>query len=849
MSLLQALNLPKPPAKPKANTAELDRAIAETTQAWKTVTDEAAKQELAQAVKEATAQREAAAEMGDATGRAAFVKDKAEKLSARKLAITNRLRVGVGMKPAEKKKDEEKDGSFKPKFNTVTDKGKLGLGGGAEAELEQKTKKGDVVTCTASFEGKAWVETKPVDAYDPTGDMEVSFHLVVGGKARAGAKRKREEGTGGGVSGSASVELELSFKRTMKPEETKAYQEAVRSAKGGGWEEVRALQLAATGSMAEARAIVAKLGGKVRAAQEDDETEEKLTGTLEGGADVSSKKGAFGITLAAGASTSGSLSRKVAFKDGCWWITLSATTETTGRGAVGFSVEGVGMTQSKDKSSHAGRAVTFVIDPKKPERKPLLEKVLAARSVEQMLDLRAKNPGVASFDVKTKGDAGGDGTAVSLLGVGIGGESRSFGSETEIDGPDGKTLIHEGGNTLGAHAIVGDKPIGGSTKTDRFSGGAGPDNKGFGETSSTDRSGDLMGGLGAVVDKLKQSPLTTAKNLYDGKEELSKEVVHVEGAAFSDESYGQLAARAKEGDGKWIKYWRGSMNTLADWRATRPKIVAAGQDRQKIAKCVADFERGSGRGRHETVRNAISGTEVAFELPPAIASKKSYFDNLVVNDPLPAALAAPTPADAVKKLEAIERQLTGFRNDMSKSKDDFAHLADYQDMVDRIEARRVATAATLKTARAKLKAAEDEAKGINQFTPAGPDMSSMDSQEERDRIAEAVRRVNRFKQAIDDHYGQEQGLFSRWEEDLKGFTVFGVSLSKPDLMKIIGHEKKLRELYPGWDKDREALRKALTEAGGGHDPAEADVLQPDRKRYRDLRARGPQAGFNQPDGV
>jgi len=352
-----------------------------------------------------------------------------------------------------------------------------------------------------------------------------------------------------------------------------------------------------------------------------------------------------------------------------------------------------------------------------------------------------------------------------------------------------------------------------------------------------------------LVERGRKSPVSTGNDLVKGKAEFSKEVVHVAGAAFSDESYGQLAARAAEGDGKWIKYWRGSMSTLADWRAARGRIVAAGQDRQKIAKVVADFEKGSGRGRHETVRNAISGTEVAFELPPSIAARKSYFDSLVVSDPLPGALAARDPAEVVKKLEAIDRQLGGFRNDMSKAEGEFRELADFQDMAERIDARRVAVASALRKARADAKAADDAAKGVNQFTPAGPNASSMDSPEARERMEKLEARILALKQSIGDAYQQEQAHFAAWEENLKGDKLLGFLPTGVDEIKLVAHETQLRKLYPLWDKRREELRQALTEAGKPHDPAEADAVQPDRARYRALRARDPQVGWQRPDGV
>jgi hypothetical protein len=750
------------------------------------------------------------------------------------------------------KPEEEKDGKPKLKASVITDKGKLGLGGGVESEAEKKTARGEVIKCSAAFEGKAYVESKPVPYAEVPGEMELTFHLVLGAGASVGAKRERAadaDGRAGSVNASASVEYELAYKRKATADEAKRYIAAMKSGQSGGFEELKALELAVKGSMNEARAIAERLGGKRREMKEDDEIEESLSANAEIGADVSTRKGAFGIGLSASTSKSGSLTRKISFKDGLYWITLTAAAGEGAQGGAGFSLEGIGMNASGNKETHASRAVTFVIDPKKPELKPLLEQVLAAKTIAQMLDLRAKNPGVASFDAKTTGGSEGGGVGVSAGGVGITGANQTFGSDTEIVGPDGKTTIHSGGNSSSAAGTVGDKTFGGTKHTDKFVGGKGADGKGFGETSATDTHGDLIGGIGELYDKVKKSPVTTLKNLADGKEEISKEKTRTEGAAFTDESYIALAARAKGSPAKWGRYWRGDMACYTDWVGTQAKVRACGDDADKIAKVIATFERASGRGRHDTVRNAIAGTEVVFEFPASLVSKKPFYDALDVNDPLPAALGAGAPAEVLKKLDELLRQVNGFRDDMSKSQAEFVHPDDYQDMATRLEQRRAAILGAQKTVKAKLKAADDQVKGINQFTPAEPTQSKVDPAKERERLEDLTRRIDELKRGIDEAHADEQRTFAQWETDLKGFTVLGVSLSKPDLMKIIRHEDRLRGLYPKWDAKRADLRKLLAEAGKGFDPAEADAVQPDRPRYRTLRAQGPHADWNKPDGV
>ena len=829
-------------AKAPASDAALARELAEASRIWKELADEAGKRELALAVQQAQKQREDAAKLGDQTARAEALKKAMATLKEKKDAVLVKLKVkgpdtrtadakAADAKAADAKKAAEKDGTFKTKVGLVTDKGKLGVGVSHEADLEKKTKKGDVVTCTAAFEGKAWVESAIVPYKEPA-EVEMTFHLVVGGKAGAGIKREREEGVGGGVHGSVSVELELVHKRTLPEAASKAYLAAVKAGGGGGWEELRALKLAANGSLDEARVLIKKLGGTEKAMAEGEEAEQSLTTAAEGGADLSAKKGAFGIGFSIGTSASGSLKRKVAMKDGQYWITLEAAVSGTAKGGVGGTFEGIGMNVSGEKEKHRSRAITIVVDPNKPQDKPLLQQALAAKSMDAMDALRKQFPS-QSFDVKTEGSGEGSGVGVSVGGGGIVIADKTFGAQTEIVGPDGVTRISTGGNTGGASGTVGDKVLAGSRNTDQFTGGAGPDNKGFGETSATETHGDLMAGLGELAGKLKKSPLTTAMNLKDGKEELAKEVTHVEGAAFTDDSYEQLAARAKSGRATWGRYWRGSIAAYTDWMATRGKVVAAGPDRQKIAKAIADFERGSGRGRHETVRNAITGTEVAFEFPSSLAPKKPFYDKLIVNNPIPAALGAGKPEEVVKKLDELRQQLSGFRDDMSKSQGEFGRLDDYQDMAERIDQRRDQVLTALATAKAKAKAEEDEKKGVNQQTAKEPNQSKVDPALERERLETAVRHVNELKQSVGDAFQQEQAVFVKWDKELDR------TWTKPDLLKLYEFRDKLKALYPHWDKQREALRKALTEAGKGYDPGEADALKPDRKRYKALYARMP----------
>ena len=222
-----------------------------------------------------------------------------------------------------------------------------------------------------------------------------------------------------------------------------------------------------------------------------------------------------------------------------------------------------------------------------------------------------------------------------------------------------------------------------------------PGGKGFGQTTSTSGETDVVGSAKAFVNAVTDSP-GKALGVLTGNEKFMKEKVHQSGVSMSDASYERLVKLAAQSESVWIKFWAGSMATLADWRKTRIRIRNAPEgDRAEVAAALADFESGSGRGRHETVRAAITGTVVPFEFPDALSSRKPMYESFVLADPIAEALGAGNEAAALAKLGDLVQQMQGLRDDLSKNLKAFGRPEDCLDMCDRLDHRIEAARAEL----------------------------------------------------------------------------------------------------------------------------------------------------------
>ena len=319
--------------------------------------------------------------------------------------------------------------------------------------------------------------------------------------------------------------------------------------------------------------------------------------------------------------------------------------------------------------------------------------------------------------------------------------------------------------------------------------------------------------------------MATLKAIKRGDKKLLKEATQAEGVVLSDSSFAKLIKSA-ENSTAWkkelmTKGWDADAETVKDWMLLRPQIQKAGDSRAEVADLLSKFEAKPGRGRHATVKTAVSGTGSGFEFPKSLVSKQPIYDRLVSADPVAPALAAGDKAACLVKLKQTQQQLDGLRKDIFDCKDPFRNEGDKHEMLDAIDDRR------------------------NELRAATEKLSGKDGKSEEQEQGRFANQARELKEKIADAARTEKATFAQWEEDVKGGFFSSV-----DIVQLDKHMKLLRGLYPKWDADIEKLRKMLELAGPGYDPASADQLKPNRARYRELRTKTPdKSGSLQADGV
>jgi hypothetical protein len=846
MSLLKSLQLaaPKPAALQRAAEreqarAELETAMKDAAKASADIADANHRKQIVDALESAAEDLKKAGAMGNQA--------EAEKLMKSALTrVRNAAIVKLGGTPPPEKVPEPIDKTSRTTATkAIIGAGKLGVGREVKLENEVDDGKGNKAKRTLGFGGKGWVEVQQVPYVKPE-RYEVTFQFAAEVKGGASAERKSAGGNERKAAVSFSGSIEVSMKHTFDTAQMQAYVAAVKAGRGSGFAELMLAAAAIQGKADDVGALVAQVkaqGGSVSALaglKDGDEFEKTIKHQVEGEGGASGK----GVGVQFGVSVSGSLTRNVKKEGGKVLIGLRSSSATSASAGAGGAANGVGMNVAGSKNAQSSEEVVFVLDEKDPKFAEHARKLMAAQTVDQMKRLRSELKGVDSYVTTTAIQGSGRNTGADVLGVGL----NVFGSkqrgQSETVGPDGRTVVYSGSNTAGAALSVGGKEVASGRRTDAFVGGRDAAGKGFGQTTSTSGETDVLGSAQAFVGAVTDSP-GKALGVLTGNEKFMQERVHQSGVAMSDASYERLVKLAQRSESVWIKFWAGSMATLKDWRATRVRIRnAADGDRDAVAAALADFESGSGRGRHETVRAAITGTVIPFEFPDKLASRKPMYESFVMADPVAEALGAGSDAAVLARLGDLLQQMQGLRDDLSKNLKAFGRPEDCLDMCDRLD-HRVETARA-ELARLKKKALPKPAGGAKapaskQSVPVSIDPQlEADAQDKRDA---AVERVNALERKIGDAYRVEQDTFAQWAKDNEGDTILGFLPTHADPLKLSRHGDTLRRLYPVWDGYVKQLREALAQAGKAHDPAEADAVKPDRKRYTELYKANPKAGY------
>lgn len=724
------------------------------------------------------------------------------------------------------------------------------------ASVQSKTDygKGRSVTKTAAFSGKAWVETSEIPFSKPP-RYRIVFHLNLGGQAGGKAEK---EGSRGSVSAgvAASGSLDLTVAHEFSAEETRRYLADVTAGSSGAWRELRVAQLAAAGSIDDARALAGQMRALAGSPQglaqmkEGDEIALGATGSIEGNLGASGGgKGGGSVGLQLGAGAQSGLERRVALRDGKYIVTVTSTkgTDTTIGATGGYGVASMGV--SRADSATQGLSVSFAIDANDPARDARFAEISKAGSIEALQGLQARYPDLVSSRTTSRGKGTGTTTTAGVGGLSLDIVDRGEINEEVTEGPEGVTRTYRAQGTGGATLRAGSKPVVSASDTNAFTGGAGPDNAGFGETRNERRETDFTRSAQKFAGNFNKAPVGTVVGAFTGSTPVLQESVQQHGASLTDDSYAALIALAKNPN-EWSRAWSGSFGTWQAWMDARPKVLAAGQNRQLIAKAVAEFESESGRGRSDTVQRAVGSTAIAFEFPDAIADQKALYDALIVGDPIAAAQAAGDDTAQLARLKSDMEKLDALDRKISDNSGAFERPGDFIEMRQRIGERRSAmrTALNRLAAPNAKTAAAGPARDGGAPAPAAAAAAAHAPRSEADEAAaRKAEEAQKLQQDTTDTIGRlqsyrrvEQGVFAAMETEFKGSTVFGYELPKlsnPSVIELTSQQNKLKDAYPKWGKDIAQLRRLIQQAGG--DPAKADTFKPDRARYLELDRKVP----------
>lgn len=844
MGLLSSLGLPPTPAlraRKERETAELRALVQEAAQLTRELADAQAREQLAAALKAAAAAQKSAS-VEDRSG-------STEQLKAALVAA--RRAVGLKVEDEEDEEDEargpsakkERKGDAKP----IIGDGKFGGGYTSTWSDERSDGRGGSTRREKAFGGKASISYAEVPKSRPA-RYTLDFQFKAEVKGGLSAERRPpgdKDGRRWKASASASVSASVAFsmKHTFDAAELKRYLAAALAGQGGGHAELQLAARASADRVDDLDALLAQvrtLGGSVsglRQMKDGDETSLELAGGAEGEVGGALR----GVSLSLGVSVSGSLTRTIKLEKGCYVVTLAGVREAERHGALGAAAQYVGLKVGGQQNRRGSETLHFELAQDHPHFEARAARLLAARTVDEMRGLRAELKDVPSWDTSARSAGSGHEVEASLFGVGLGvGATRQRGEAATL-GPDGKTVVvHDGSGGRSARLSVFGQPIASVGSDERVIAGADADNRGFGETRRTETESNIFASAKAVYDKVvgEGKVVGTVGGLATGEEEFEHETIHVEGMLLDDASYDRLIRLARIGGRPWGEFARGQQDTYTAWRKLGEQIYKARADRAQVARLLADFGAGSSRGRHDTLRGALTGAAVPFEFPDAIKAHKKSFDRLVGNDPLPAALKAGGELDVLQALGELEQDIGSFRATLVKHRQSFRRPQDNLDMCDRLDMR-------LRSVRAERRKREKLLEGANHDEQVSEEVLESRPEEtpQEQAQADAAERVRELKEKISEAHEIEQRVFARWADDNRGEKTWYGGRTKADGSKVGAHARTLDELYVQWDRHVAELRRALAEAGPGYDPAEADVIVPDRARWATLRRQHPQAGW------
>jgi len=557
----------------------------------------------------------------------------------------------------------EKSGNAKASLSADPDKG-VGaggnLGGGFKAVDGPSSVSGG-----GSLSGKVLLNVTQVAGKDPPAfqvTMTISFggslnlgtgHEHGGGKDEAGNERGSAQGS---VTGGASATGTAAFTHLLDEAAAKQYVEAVKS---GGvtakpkYPEWQIIDVGLKSDWAAAKKFYDEMLGNASAKdaaamKEGDVVEmtQEIGGEVKGS--LGGKQGGpgLGVGVEGGMSQKGTLGIKRAMlKDGIVQITVTSGKETGQSAGGNVSMGAAGGGASFGSTEGGGRSVTFNLNSKAPEYEARFQRIMAARSIEEIEKLAQDVDLKSSLDSsqKTKSDA--DTEAVKLNAGPVAAELGGGGTVSEentydAEGKSKSTKVtgdYSGGGKVG----VGDYLKVGDSQKESYTG----------ETEVV----KVVDKDGKVVEKrVAKGDLTvktTASSWDKTKDEFSsavdkgsiapflgspiKEQEKTGGRKLHDDDIRSVIARAKGDLGAWMTSVT-SPRLRPLWQKCRTDIRAAcpGEDDSKwnldaVQLALANWRKEAYKGGNDAILSAAGGGGFAYHFPEGTWQIKPLFEAIV----------------------------------------------------------------------------------------------------------------------------------------------------------------------------------------------------------------------------
>ncbi|WP_344310651.1 hypothetical protein [Fodinicola feengrottensis] len=705
--------------------------------------------------------------------------------------------------------------------------GQDGVGGygSASQDLSQTHAKGVKTGQSVGMDGKFVVNVTQVAAKEPA-QYQISLTISLGVKLSLSGNVDKESEAGNkgsyGVTGSAAGSVTGTFVHVFAEQETQAYLGSLANGSGGVHKELSVLQLAAAGSMDEAKTMLNGLKASLLSADgaagmsDGDSAELAVEGKVSGGASGgASESGGLGGKADVSISHGGTLKRSVAHKGGKVVITITVlSSDGVGAGAsVSYGAASGGYSGTEGTS--AGQSVSFTLDPADASYQQRFAQIADTSSIDGLRRLAADHPELVGAKTTSSGSSSGGTTSA---GVGPAKleltDTHSYDESTTIDA-SGTSHTFAGSTGGGAAVSVAGGPKVSYSEKDAVATSVGADAKASGDASHATSETDLGASLDKLGQNLSSNPLGTVTGLVTGGTKVMQEKTDVAGMKLSDDDFATIAAVARDPHG-WDRPVV-SPRLLPDWRALRRAVVAANGDRTEIARCLAAYashDEGAAHAIERIVRPVGSADGGArYEWPGDLSAEKSSYDSLVSGDPLAAVRSLEKDGKNAAALEAVNgvlSKLDAMVTAMQAKQDKFTDGAAFGEMLASAAVRRGEIAREAAMIGHRISAAGTTADLPASDVTTVPTADQMKAQDEIDRAA-AKATLEGYRQSLNGFLEKQKRAFGIVQvEQAKKDAIF----SSPDITLIATTLTDLKNnLYPQWDATLAKAREAAGKAG------------------------------------